>query len=119
VTSIPSATQQWSIITPPAPAGTSSRNTTAPGGPTLTDSTCHVVCSPESGIASTPTPLSGLDNLPTPIPNPEARTIITNPLRTQATEQNQRRRQWQLQPQLVTTHRSMVSGSCSILRFGQ
>ena len=59
----------------------------------------RVVSSPASVTASTPTPLTGLENLPTPIPNPEARAIITNPLGTRATEKNQRQRQWQLQLQ--------------------
>ena len=118
VTSTLSATQRRSIITPTATPGTSSRNTPAPSGTIQTDSTRRVVSSPASGIASTPTPLSGLENLPTPIPNPEARAIITNPLRTRATVQNQGQRQWQLQPQAVSTPRSMVSGSRSIHRFG-
>jgi hypothetical protein len=80
------ANQRRLIITPTATPGTSSRNTPAPSGTIQTDSTCRVVSSPASGMASTPThtptPLSGLENLPTPIPNPEARAIITNPLRT-------------------------------------
>jgi hypothetical protein len=118
VTSTPSATQRRSIITPTATPGTSSRNTPAPSGITQTDSTRRVVSSPASGIASTPTPLSGLENLPTPIPNPEARAIITNSLGTRAIERNQRQRQWQLQPQVVSTPRSVVSGSRSIHRFG-
>jgi hypothetical protein len=114
VTSTPSATQRLSIITATATPGTTSRNRPAPSGTIQTDSTCRVVSSPASGIASTPTPLSGLDNRRTPIPNPEARAIITNPLRKRATEKNQRQRQWQLQPQAVSTPRSMVSGSRSI-----
>jgi hypothetical protein len=119
VASTPSTTQRRSIITPTATPGTSSRNTPAPSGTIQTDSTRRVVSSSASGIASsTPTPLSGLENLPTPIPNPEARAIITNPLRTRATEKNQRQRQWKLQPQAVSTPRSMVSGSRSIHRFG-
>ena len=118
VTSTPSATQRLSIITPTATPGTSSRNTPAPSGTIQTDSTCRVVSSPASGIGSTPTPLSGLENLPTPIPNPEARAIITNPLRRRATEKNQRQRQWQLQPQAVSTPGSMVSGNRNIHRFG-
>jgi len=118
VASTPSTTQRRSIITPTATPGTSSCNTPAPSGTIQTDSTCRVVSSPASGIASTPTPLSDLENLPTPIPNPEARAIITNPLRTRATEKNQRQRQWQLQPEAVSTPRSMVSGSRSIHRFG-
>ena len=80
LTSAPSATQRRLIITPTAMPGTSSRNTPAPSGMIQTDSTRRVVSSPASGIASTPTSLSGLENLPTPIPNPEARMIITNPL---------------------------------------
>jgi len=118
VTSTPSATQRRSIITPTATPGTSSRNTPALSGTIQTDSTRCVVSSPASVIASTPTPLSSLENLSTPIPNPEARAIITNPLRTRATEKNQRQRQWQLQPQALSTPQSMVSGSCSIHRFG-
>jgi len=118
VTSTPSATQRRSIITPTATPGTSSRNTPAPSGITQTDSTRCVVSSPASDIASTPTPLRGLENLPTRIPNPEAHAIITNPLRTRATERNHRQRQWQLQSQAVSTPRSVVSGSSSIHRFG-
>jgi len=118
VTSTPSATQRWSIMTPTATPGTSSRNTPAPGGTIQTNSTCRVVSSPPFVIASTPTPLSGLENMPTPIPNPEARAIITNPLRMRATEKNHRQRQWQLQPQALSTPRSKVSGSRSIHRFG-
>jgi hypothetical protein len=90
VTSSPAAKQQWSIITPTATPGIGSHNTPAPSGITQPDSTCRVVSSPASGIARTHTLLSGLENLPTPIPNPEARTIITNPLRPRATERNQR-----------------------------
>jgi hypothetical protein len=93
VASTSSTKQRRSIITPTATPGTSSRNTPAPRGTIQTDSTRRVVSSSESGIASTPTPLSGVENLPTPIPNPEARAIITNPLRTPATEKNQRQRQ--------------------------
>jgi len=92
VTSTLSTTQRRSIITPTAMPSTSSRNTPAPSRTIQTDSTCRVVSSPASGIASTPTPLSGLENLPSPIPNPDARAIITNPLRTRATEKNQRQR---------------------------
>ena len=118
VTYTPSATLRRSIITPTATPGTSSYNTPAPSGTIKTDSTRHVESSPASGIASTPTPPRGLEYLPTPILNPEARAIITNALRTRATEQNQRQRQWQLQPQAVSTPRSMVSGSRRIHRFG-
>jgi hypothetical protein len=110
--SSPSTKQRWSINTPTATPVTSSRRTPAPGGTLQTDSRRRVVSSPAFGIASTPTPLCGLENLPTPIPNPEARAIITNSLRTRATEWNQRQRQSQLQP------RSMGSGSRSIHRFG-
>ena len=78
----------------------------------------RVVSSPASSIPSTPTPLSGLQNLPTPICNPEARAIITNPLRTCVTERNQRPRQWQLQTQAVSRPRSVVSSSRTIHRFG-
>jgi len=81
-------------------------------------STRRIVSCPASCIGITPTSLSGLDHWPTPIPDPEAREIITNPLWTWATEQNQSQRQCQLQPQALSTPRSMVSGSRSIHRFG-
>jgi hypothetical protein len=114
MTSAPSATQRRSTNTPTATPGTSSQTTPAPGG----TSTRRVVSSPASGIVITPTPPRGLEHLPTPIPNPEAHAIITNPLRTRVTEKIQRQGQWQLQPQAVSTPRSMVSGSHSIHRFG-
>jgi len=82
VTSTPCATQRRAINTTTTTPVTSSRSTPAPGG----TSTRCVVSRPAFGIGITPTPLSGLENLPTPIPNPEARAIITNPLRTWATE---------------------------------
>jgi hypothetical protein len=97
---------------------TCSRRTPPPGGILQTDSTHRVVSSLESRIASTPTSLCGFGNLPTPIPNPEARPIITNPLMSRATERNQRQRQWQVQPQMVSTPQSVVSSSLSIHRFG-
>jgi len=118
VTFTRSTTLRRSINTPTAEPGTSSRSTPTPGGSLQTDSTHRVVSSPASGIATTPTPLSGLENLPTPYPIPEARAIIANPLRMRATEKNQRQRQWQLQLQAVSTPRSMVSSSRSIHRFG-
>jgi hypothetical protein len=95
VTSTPSASQQRSMITPTAMKGTSSRTTSAPGATLQTDSKRHIVSSLASGIGSTPTPLRGLNNLHALIPNPEARWTITNPLRTRATERNQRKRQCQ------------------------
>ena len=113
MTSNLSATQRQSINTTTATPGTSSRSTPSPGG----TSTHRIVSSPASGIFITPTPLRGLENLPTLIPNPEARAIITNPLRTRATEKNQTQRQRQLQPQAVTTPRSMVSGRRTIRRL--
>jgi hypothetical protein len=88
MTSIPSATQRQSISTLSVTPGTSSCNTPAPSGTSQIDSTRHVVSSPTSGIASTPTPLSSLENLSTPISNPEAHAIITNLVRTRATERN-------------------------------
>ena len=118
VTSTPSATQRRSIITLTATPGSSSQNTPAPTRMIQTDSTRCVESSPASGIASTPTSLSGIDNLPTPIPNPEARVIITYPLGTRATERNRRQRQWQLELQAVSTPQSMVSGSGTIHQFG-
>jgi len=118
VTSPPSTTQPLSIITPPATPGTSSHNAPAPSGTTQTDSTCCIVSSPVSSIATTPTPVSSHENLPTPIPNPEAHAIIRNPLRTRATERNQRQRQWQLQTHVLSKPRSVVSGSRSFHRVG-
>jgi hypothetical protein len=99
VTSTPSITQRRSTNTPTATPGTSSHSTPAPVG----TSTRCVVSSPASGIVITPTPLRGLENLPIRIPDPEARAIITNPLRTPATEKFQRQGQWQLQLQAVST----------------
>jgi len=114
VTSTQSARQRQSINTPTATPSTSSRSTPEPRG----TSTHHVVSSPASGIVITPTPLSNLENLPTPIPDPEARATLTNPLCTRPAENNQRQRQCQLQLQVVSTPRSMVSGSRSIHRLG-
>jgi hypothetical protein len=79
VTSTQSAAQRQSINKLTATPVTSSRSTAAPGG----TSTRHIVCSAAFGIAITPTLLTGLENLPTPNPNPEARTIITNPLQSE------------------------------------
>jgi hypothetical protein len=76
-----------------------------------------VLSSPTSGITNPHTPHSGLENLPTPIANPEAPAMITNPLRKQATENNQIQKQWQLQQQGVSTPRSLVSGRRNIQRF--
>jgi len=45
-------------------------------------STRRVVSSPSFGIATTPTPLSVLENLPTLIHNPEACAMIKDPVRT-------------------------------------
>jgi len=103
--------------TPTAPLGRISCSRLAPGGTSQTDPTRRVVSSTESGNASTPTPHTGLENLPTSIPNPEARAIITNPLRTRPTERNQWQRQWQLKLEAVSTPRSVVFGSRSIHRY--
>jgi hypothetical protein len=105
MTSTLSATPRRVIVTPTAMPGTSSHNRPAPSGTSQTDSMRHVVCSPASGIASFPTLLSSLENLPIAIHNPQARAIITYPLRRQGTERYQRQRQCQLQPQAVTTPR--------------
>jgi len=78
----------------------------------------RVESSPPSIIASTPAPLSGLENQPTPIPNPEACAIFGNPLRMRAAERNQRQKEWQLRLPVVSTPWSMVSGSCNIHWFG-
>jgi len=82
VTSTPAATLRRSTSTSTAMPCTCSRSTTALGR----TSTHHVVSNPASGNVLPPTPLRGLENLPTPISNPEARAIITNPLRTRATQ---------------------------------
>jgi len=118
VSSSPSATQRRSILTPTATPGTSSHHTPAPSRSKQTESMRRVVSSPASVIASNPTPLSCLEYLPTPIPNSEARAIMACPMRTRATERNRRERQWQMQLQVVSTPRSVVSGSRSIHRFG-
>jgi hypothetical protein len=107
------------MITPTAMPGTCSRSTPAPGGTSHSASTHRVASSLASGIASTTSPPRGLENLPIPIPHPEARTTITNPLRTRATARSQRQRLWQLQPEAVSTPQSVVSGSLSIDRFGR
>jgi hypothetical protein len=91
-----------------------SHTTPVPGG----TSTYRVLSRPASSIAITPTPLTGLEILPTTISHPQARAIITNPLRTHATKMNQLQRQCQLLPQGLSTPRSMVSSSYSIHRFG-
>jgi len=96
VTSTPSARMRRSIHPPTTTPGTCSSSTPPPGGPLQRESTRCIAASPASSIGSTPTPLSGYENLPTPIPNPESHVIITNPLRMQATEKNQRQRLWQL-----------------------
>jgi hypothetical protein len=114
VTSTPSTTRRRSINTPTATPVTSSHSTPAAGRTSM----CRVVSSPASGIVITPTPFRGLENMPHPIPNQAARAVITNPLRTRAHEKNQRQKQWESQPQPVSTPRSMVSGCCSIHRFG-
>jgi hypothetical protein len=99
--------------------GRSTHSTPAPGGTSHTDSTPRVVSSLASGIACNLTPLRGFENLSTHIPNPDAHGTITNPLRMRATEKNQRQRQCQFQPQVVSTPQSVVSRSRSIHRFGQ
>ena len=105
------------MITSNSMPSTKSHSTPAPGGTSQTDSRCRVVFSLTPANASTSTPLRGPENLPTCIPNAEARVTITYPLRMRATERNQRQRQWQLQPQAVSTPRSVVSSSRSIHRF--
>jgi len=118
VTSTPSITQRRSINTPTAMPGIHSCSTPAPGAISQADSTRPIVPSLASGIASTPTPLSGLEILPTSIPNPEACATNINPLRTPATEWNRSQRKWEFQPQVVPTTQWVVSGSRSIHRFG-
>jgi len=86
------ATQQRSIQTPTVTPGTSSGSTPPLVGTSQTDSAHRLVFSPVFSIASTHTPLRALENLYTTIPNPEAHTMITNPLQMWATERNQRQR---------------------------
>jgi len=114
ITSTTSTAQRQLINTPTAMLGTSSCSTPAPGRTTQTDSTRRIVSSPTSGIVSTATPLRCHENLPTPIPDPEAHSIITNPLQTQGTEKNQGQRQWQLLLQVVSTPPSVISSSHSM-----
>jgi len=83
-----STTQPQSMMTPTFMPGTGSRSTPAPGGTSQTAWTGRVVSSLTSSIASTPHPLSGLDNLLTSIPHREAHTTITKPLGTWATDRN-------------------------------
>jgi hypothetical protein len=90
VTSTLSATLRRSIKTLPGTPVTSIPRTPAPGVTTMH----RILSCPVFGIAITPTPLRGLKTLPTPIPNPDAQQAITNPVRTRATEMNQRTRQW-------------------------
>jgi len=85
MTSATSATLRQSIYTPTATPDTIICSTSAHRGTSQTDSTGGIECNPASGIASTPTPPSSFENQCTPIPNPEARAIITNPLWTQPT----------------------------------
>ena len=84
MTSTPSATQRRSINSPTTTPGTCSGSTPAAGRTSQTDSMRRVVSSPTCGYANNPAPLSGLENLPTPLPNPEAHAIITNPPRMRA-----------------------------------
>jgi hypothetical protein len=114
VTSTPPAAPWWSIVTPTMMSCSRSHSMSGSGRTTQTDSTPRIVSSRTSGIASTPTPVRSFQNLSSPIPNPGARMTITNPLRTHATERNQRQWQWQLQPQAVSTPRSVISSGRSI-----
>jgi hypothetical protein len=118
MTSTPSATQRQSINTPTTMLGTSSHTPPSPAATSKADWTCCIESSPAPGIRSTATFLSRLENVPTRMSNIEARVIITNPLWTQATDRNLRQRQWHLQPQVVSTPQSVVSGGCSVHRFG-
>jgi hypothetical protein len=88
VTPTLSGPQRRSMITLTAMPGRNSCSAPAPGGTSQTDSTCRIVSSFASGSASTPTPLRRLEHLPTPIPIPEVRVTIKNPLTTRATARN-------------------------------
>jgi len=117
-TSTQSATPQWSIGTPITTLDIRSHSRLAPEGTSQRDSTCRIESSPTSSVASTLTPLSSHANLISLIPDPEDCTIITYPLRTWATEMNQRQREFPLPPQVVSTPQSVVSSSRSIHQFG-
>jgi hypothetical protein len=106
------------MITTTAMPGTSNSRILPHGGISQTDSMPRVVSSLVSSNASTPTGLHSLENLPTPIPYTEGGTIIIHPLRTRATESNQRQRMRLFQLQAVLTPQCVVSGSCSIHHFG-
>jgi len=117
VTSTQFTTQQWSINTPTTMPDTSTCSKPPSAGTSQTDSTHRIVSSPPSSIAITPTPLSSFETLPTPIPNPVACVIISIPPQIWATDRNQRQRQWQLQPQGVSTPQSLDYDSLSIHYF--
>jgi len=109
-----SATQGRSMITPTAIQSTTCHSTPAPRETSKTDWMHCILSRLACGIASLPTHLSGFENVPTAIPNPKACATITNPPPTEAIERNDRKRQWQLQLQAVSTPRSVVSGSLSV-----
>ena len=76
-----------------------------------------------SGVADitqwvTSTPPRGLETCLPPGPIQKPTRSLQIHCETQATERHQRQRQWQLQPEAVSTPRSTASGSCSIHRFG-
>jgi len=118
VTSTWSTAQRLSNITTTPKPGTGNRSTPAPWVTSEPDSTRCIVSWPSSGIASTPSLLSGLEYMPTPIPNPDASAMITDPPRMWASEKNQRQRRGQLQLQAVSAPWLLVSSSHSIHRFG-
>jgi hypothetical protein len=69
-------TQRWSLNIQTATPVTIRCSSSARGG----TSSCGIVSRGTFRIAITPTPLTSLGNLPTPIPTPDTRMIITNPL---------------------------------------
>ena len=89
----------------------------------LPSPTARVEYSLPPEVPSCLSPLAGLENRPIPIPNPDARATITNPLRTQSKKSGDKRkdRQWheaQVQSQEFITPISQVVGSRSIHKYG-
>jgi hypothetical protein len=119
MTSTLSTTQRPLINPSTAMPGTRYCSTPVPVAISQADSMRPIASRITSGIASTATPLSDLENLPTPIPNSPAHVTITNQWHRRATERNLRQRQWVLQPPAVSTTRLVVSCSHRIQQSSQ
>jgi hypothetical protein len=109
VTPTQSATQRQSTNTPSCMQVTPGSTRTP-----WTDSTCRIVCSPPSSIASTPRPLRSLEILLTCNHHPAAYAIMPNLLPMWDTQRNQKQVQWEFQLQTLSIHWLVVSSSCSI-----